>query len=272
MTNTPAYSGYGVPAGGDGQDSLAANESKVDARRLRRSLWMVVAVLGVAIFAVSFGSPDVPAFPARLAVLAAIVAAVCLLPGQGRRGWIIVTLTLAGFLDALSAWIRAADPSWALTVILVLSALQSVAAIGALLHEARMLRPADSSDSHGYSPYLQMAEAYQAAYRAYAAHYQQTVPSQHYATGQGTAQAGVGATASAHTVDGGTAAAQESFAVLQARYERFNENPSPPQQPPGSTEGLSPVPVADTAPGVNRVVRQSQPYRAEPGSSAGASG
>jgi hypothetical protein len=263
MTNTPgqsAYAGYGAPNSAYGWYSLGANESMDRVNRLSRSLWTVVAVLGPVTFAVSFGSPVVLGFPVRLSVLAAIVAAVGLLPSQDGRGWIVVALAVTGFLDALASWIRADEPSWALTVIMVLNALQSLAAVGALLHETRVLRSADSNGGPDYSAYARFAEAYQ----AYAVQYQQQPPpAQYNAAGPATAQAQTEAAASAHAADARADAAQESFAALQARYAQHGVG-APAQQSRGSAGAPSVVPEADPGmPGANRGVPESQPFRVQ---------
>jgi hypothetical protein len=146
MTNT-AYDGYGGSNGAYDWQSTGSSESASPADRLTRSLWVVVAVLGAATFGVSFASPVALGFPVRLSVFAAIVAAVGLLRGQARRGWIVVALTLTGSLDTADGLVRSHEIGWVLTVIMVLNALQSLAAVGALLQETRLLRSADSESA-----------------------------------------------------------------------------------------------------------------------------
>lgn len=258
MTNTPnpsAYPGYGAPISAYGWHPLTANVPKKRMSRLSRFLWTVVAVLGPVTFAVSVGSPALLGFPVRLSVLAAIVAAVGLLPKQAGRGWIVVALAVTGFLDVLATWIRAGEPGWALTVIMVLNALQSLAAVGALLCEIRVLGSVESDGVPDYSAYARLAQAYQ----AYATQYQQPPAPQYDAAGQATAQAQAQATARAAAPR--TDAAQESFAALQARYAQHGLGP-PAQQSPGSAGARSVVPVADTGvAGANRGVPESHPYR-----------
>jgi hypothetical protein len=234
---------------------LTANVPKKRMSRLSRFLWTVVAVLGPVTFAVSVGSPALLGFPVRLSVLAAIVAAVGLLPKQAGRGWIVVALAVTGFLDVLATWIRAGEPGWALTVIMVLNALQSLAAVGALLCEIRVLGSVESDGVPDYSAYARLAQAYQ----AYATQYQQPPAPQYDAAGQATAQAQAQATARAAAPR--TDAAQESFAALQARYAQHGLGP-PAQQSPGSAGARSVVPVADTGvAGANRGVPESHRYR-----------
>jgi hypothetical protein len=253
LTNTPghsAYPGYGESAGAYGWDSSRAGVPKTRVDRLSQSLWAAVAVLGSATFAVSLGSPVVLGFPVRLSVLAAVVAAVSLLPGQAGRGWIVVALAVTGFLDALDTWIRAGNPGWALTAIMVLNALQSLAAVGALLHAARVFRSVESGGAQDYSAYMRLSQAYQ----AYAAQYQQPASAQ-YDAGRGTDQVHTEASARAD-------AAQESFAALQARYAEHGVG-APARQSRGSTGAPSVLPVADPGiAGTNRAVPKSHADRA----------
>ena len=94
-------------------------------------------VLGAATFAVSFALAGDVGFPVQLSVFAAIVAAVGLLRGQaGAAG-------SSSRSRSPASWTRPppgsglATPGWALSVIMVLNALQSLAAVGALLRETR---------------------------------------------------------------------------------------------------------------------------------------
>ena len=262
MTNTPghsSYPGYGAPISAYGWHPSGTNVSKERVDRPSRALWAVVAVLGLATFAVSLRSPVLLGFPVRLSVLAAVVAAVGLLPSQAGRGWIVVALAVTGFLDALAAWIGAGEPSWALTVIMVLNALQSLAAVGALLHETRGVRSVDPDGAPDYAAYVRLAQAYQ----AYATQYQQSSPAQYTAAGQASAQAQSEATARAAD------AAQESFAALQARYAQHGVG-APAQQSRDSAGAPSVVPVSDPGvPGTNRDLPESQPYRGDQENSGG---
>jgi hypothetical protein len=258
MTNTPnpsAYPGYGAPISAYGWHPLRANVPKKRMSRLSRFLWTVVAVLGPVTFAVSVGSPVLLGFPVRLSVLAAIVAAVGLLPKQAGRGWIVVALAVTGFLDVLATWIRAGEPGWALTVIMVLNALQSLAAVGALLFEIGVLGSVESDGVPDYSAYARLAQAYQ----VYAAQYQQAPVPRYDAAGQATGHVQADATAGA--APAGTDAARESFAALQARYARHGLG-GRVQQSSGSAGARSVVPVADTGvAGANRGVSESDRYR-----------
>lgn len=251
MTDTrsdPASAGYSAPAFAYGRDPLRAGSSKGRVNRLRRSLWAAVAVPGSATFAVSLGTWELLESPVRLSVLAAIVAAVGLLPGQSVRGWIVVTLAVTGFVDALATWIRADGRGWALTSVLVLTALQSLAALAALLREARVVRSGELDCASDYAAYIRLAQAYQ----AYAMQYQSSPPEDHSADGQATAQAQAEATSAARTD-----AAWESYAALHARYARYDPG-APVRQSRGPAEVPSVTPVADA--GADRGVAEHYRY------------
>lgn len=254
MTNTAgnsAYAGQGAPSSAHGWYPPVHSESELRASLMTRCLSVVVALLGAATFAVSFASPEVFGMPVQLSVFAAIVAAVGLLRGQVGRGWVVVALTLTGFMDAAATWVKSGDTSWALSVIMVLGALQSLAAVGALLLETGTLRSADSQSARDYLAYSQFA----AAYQAYATQYQQ--PSAPHTAAQASAQAyGEGSASATAPVD----AEQESLAALQARYARHGVGPA--QQSHGSRGATSARPAADPGmPGADRSVPGSQPYR-----------
>jgi hypothetical protein len=215
MANTqdfPGYAGNGGPVGPYGWYTEGTDELRNPTSRVVRLLWVVVVVLGVATFAVSVSSSAVVGFPVRLAVLAAAIAAVGLLPRQAGRGWIVLAFAITGSLDAL-AWFVASGPGWAPPVILMLNALQSLAAVGALLGEAGGLR-SGSVGEQNYSAYAAFA-----AYQAYVAHYQQPSTS-YYATGQAAAGVHGVANASASSSGAPTDSEQQSEA-LRARYAQY---------------------------------------------------
>jgi hypothetical protein len=271
MTNSAGYSSYPgclAPDGADEWYPWGRDHSTARVSRLGRSLSSVVAVLGAATFAVSFGSPVVLGFPVQLGVLAAIVAAVSLLPRQAARGWIIVALAVTGFLDTVVIWIRVDDPHWVLTLIMVLNALQALAAMGALLHESRVLSGAGVEGGPDYSAYEGFTQAYQ-AYQAYATQYLQSAPASYDVAGQATARAYTEASAPADLADARADTAQESFGALQARYNEYGDWASV-QRSDGSRREPSAAPVAERdLPGARPVVPQDQSYRNERGGSEG---
>lgn len=252
MTGAQGYAAYRAPYSGDPSKAGVSKQN-----RLGRSLWSVVAVLGPMSYAVSLGSPQLPLYPARLGVFAAIVAAIGLLPGQRMRGWIIVALAVVGFLDALAPCVRLGVSDWPLTSVVFLNAIQSIAAVVALLLESRTFASAEFTGRQEHSSYSRLVEAYQ----AYALQYQQycqTSASASTAQGQAEAQAHVGATARAPHAQVDTA--QESFAALQARYIRQGIG-APTQQSRGPsgevpTGRIADIGVADR----KHTVPESYPY------------
>jgi hypothetical protein len=222
-------------------------------------LWVAVVVLGLATFAVGFRSPIVLGFPVHLAVLAATVAVAGLLPGQKGGGWIAVALALTGFLDALAAWITAGEPGWAMTVIFALNALQSLAAIGALLVEARSRQSATIVDGQQRSAY----DGFVAAYQSYAAQYQQAA-SQYYSAGQASAQAHATAEAPADTADSEGSPAESAQEALRAKYAHYGGY-STAEGSANSTRPSSTGSSADPGlPEANHIGPHSQPHRMAP--------
>jgi hypothetical protein len=260
MANASQHSGYAgqSPPGSYGWYPTAGAGSTDRSSRLDRSLWIIVAILGSATFGASFGSPVGSGFPVQFAVLAAVVAATGLLPKQGGRGWVVVALAVTGFLDALATWITA-DEQWALTVVLVLNALQAMAAVVALLYETRRLASAEPRDGLDYSAYAQSVQAYQ----AYAAQYQQAAAASYGAAGQATARAQSEARTSARA----PASAQEAPpAGLEARYAAHGGGTSGRQQSRNSAQP-STAPTGNLGPGVpnaNHGAPESHPYRTSP--------
>jgi hypothetical protein len=103
----------------------------------------------------------------RFSTLAAVVAALGLLPRQSAHMKLMVALTVMGFLEALSRWITASggqNPSWAMIVIVVLNALQTLAAIAALLPQLGARGAADRGPApyDAYAYYAQAAQQYYA--------------------------------------------------------------------------------------------------------------
>ncbi|OBA57216.1 hypothetical protein A5647_24380 [Mycobacterium sp. 1100029.7] len=199
-------------------------------------------------FAVGLATPVSLGYPVRLSVLAASVAAVGLLPNQSARGWIVVAFAVTGCLDSVDVWIKAAETGWAIAAILALNSAQSVAAVGALLHDTATSRSPENAGVSDYSAYLRLVETYQ----AYAMQYQQL-----YSSPQNTAaQAQSDAIATTHSD-----AAQDAFEALQARYIRngagggLQQSRSQAGPQSGAQMAGSGVPAA------NHVAPESHPYR-----------
>lgn len=120
---------------------------------LHRNLSILVVVLGLVGYGVSFGPVDAGGgndWHVRFAVLAALTAAVGLLPKQTGRPWLAALLAAAGFLDALSSVVTAGS-GWVLTTIVILNGLQAAAAAAALWLTPE---PASATATGGYEAYL----------------------------------------------------------------------------------------------------------------------
>jgi hypothetical protein len=248
-TGHSAFAGFGVPLSANNRYPPIAGSPKARLNWVSRSLWVVVVVLGATTFAVSLATPAPLDYPVRLSVLAATVAAVGLLPSQSTRGWIVVGFAVTGCLDAVAAWVKVDDAGWATTVVLALNAVQSVAAVGALLRETTTPEPGKSESVSDYSAYARLVEAYQ----AYASQYQQLFAAPQNAAEQAGAQAQSEAGVEART-------AQDAFAALQARYARHGMG-GVAQQSRGQASPPSSSRMADSGvPGVNRLAPESHPY------------
>lgn len=189
--------------------SFAPVRSDDSRGRVGRHLSTAVVVLGLATYFVSFGPMSEVAragWEVWFPVLAAVIAALTLLPKRAPRNWIVVPLAVAGFLVALSTWIGADNAGWALVVIVALNAVQMVAAVAAVLIDAGVGDEDDDDVAPGYAAY-----PYYAAYQADAA--QQRRAPTHTATAQ------------AHGAGAAEAQAQQSYEAwyeaMQARYAQY---------------------------------------------------
>lgn len=135
--------------------------------RSPRPLFIIVAVLGLASYGLSFG-PAVDGggtngWNVRFAALAALGAAFALLPAQKPHRFAVAALAAMGFLDALSSSALTTNGGWPLTVIAVLNGVQAAAAVTALA-----LQRGDTPAGYGgYEVYVdyynQLARYYSAA-------------------------------------------------------------------------------------------------------------
>ncbi|HEY9304210.1 MAG TPA: DUF5336 domain-containing protein [Mycobacterium sp.] len=171
-------------------------------------IWMVV-LLGLATYFVSYAAlpqrGDI-GWGVRFSAVAAIVAALGLLPRQSVHTKVVVTLTVMGFLEAPSQLFKdGQNAGWAAIAIVVLTALQAMTAIAALISQlsstAADNRGLVGSDAYAY--YSQAAQQYYAANNQQ----RQQQPAQSHATAQGTAAA--------------TAQAQDSAAQRHALYAEY---------------------------------------------------
>jgi Family of unknown function (DUF5336) len=159
MTYSTGGSGY-PPAQQHGPYAPTTQFSKVEEGPSKLPVYLLAAVvvLGLAGYLVSFGpvwkSSEVGtmggstitggSFEIVALVLAALLAAVALLPKQRNYTAVIAVIAVVGFLLAISELIT--KPSflsvgWALIVIVIVAGLQSVAAVGALLLDAGVITP-----------------------------------------------------------------------------------------------------------------------------------
>jgi hypothetical protein len=180
-------------------DSAGQPASTPDEGRslLGRYMAGAVAVLGLAIYLLSFNSPvnvigaD---WAVRFALLAGVAGAVGLVPGRRAPLAVMTSLAAVGFLDALSRHVGAASSDWSVVVIIVLAALQTVVAAVALVAE-----PATTGDPTptAHDPYAYYAYYAAAAQQSYAQHRPQE-PTRPDAAAQTTAAEGA---AAAHAGD-----------------------------------------------------------------------
>jgi hypothetical protein len=137
---------------------------------LGRYLAGAVAVLGLAIYLLSFNSP-VTAIGAdwavRFALLAGVAGAIGLAPGRRAPLAVMTSLAAVGFLDALSHHVGAASSDWSVVVIIVLAALQTVVAAIALVAEPATTGEQTPTTYDPYAYYAYYAAAAQQNYDQY---------------------------------------------------------------------------------------------------------
>jgi hypothetical protein len=169
---------------------------------LPRGLFIAVAVLGLAIYALSFGpvvnGAGATGWYVRFAALAGLCAAFSLLSNHKPLPMVTAVLAMMGFLDGMSSILmpdnygaalglaRLAETGWAFTVIVVLNALQATGAIAAMLLWPKAA--ADNTPVAGYEAYV---EYYNQAVRNYYQQAQSTPqqPVQHSGYGQASGEA-----------------------------------------------------------------------------------
>jgi Family of unknown function (DUF5336) len=182
-----------------------------------KPLAWVVLLLGLATYVVSYAAVPQPGgigWAVRFSALAAVVAALGLLPRQALHAKSMVALAVMGFLEALWWSISGIDGQhggWAAVVIVILNALQAVTALAALLAQLRDIGAAD----RGSTPYDAYAYYAQAAQQYYAANAQQ--PQHQPVQAQATASAASAAPAQA----------QQSTAERDALYAEYLSAPQP---------------------------------------------
>lgn len=230
---------------------------------LHRNLSILVVVLGLAGYGVSFGPAAAGGgndWHVRFAVLAALTAAIGLLPNQTGRPWLSALLAAAGFLDALSSVVTAGS-GWVLTTIVILNGLQ-VAAAAAVLWLAP--QPAATTATGGYEAYL---DYYNQAVQQY---YQQSAvaqpdSAQRSAYGQAYGQAYAQSYAQAPATGTGAARATQQAAqygdyadLLSPQQDYGRTNAAAPAQPEGSV-----APPGRAGAGPAQSPAAHVPYRAD---------
>jgi hypothetical protein len=198
---------------------------------LPRGLFIAVAVLGVATYAVSFGpvvnDAGATGWYVRFAAMAALSAAFGLLPRQSPYALVTAILATMGFLDALSSIVMATDSGWALLVIVVLNAVQSAAAVAALVLGPK---PLPDNATAGYEAY---AEYYNQAVRNYYSQQASAAPPPpEQRSGYGQASAAAQAAPQAQRAQRATQYGDYSeFVGPQGEQRQSAAAPSPPAGP-----------------------------------------
>lgn len=150
-------------------------------------------ILGLATYGVSFGpvvdGNGATGWYVRFAALAGLVAALCLLPRGKPFPAVVGVLAAMGFLDGLSILITA-DTGWAMTTIVVLNALQTAAAVAALL----LGRNAEATGAAN-TDYAAYVDYYNRAVRDYYSQQLQSPSDQSTSAGRGQGYADAQATA-----------------------------------------------------------------------------
>lgn len=229
---------------------------------VRRSLWALAGVLGLAAWAVDLSAMVTAGFAAPLAVLAGAVAAVGLVRGQAVRGWLVVAVAVTAFTATTTTTVAAGGAPWGLIVVDLLVALQVVVAVLALLLESRVSSTTQSAPDGDYAAYAE----YIRAYREYAMQYESQWPDQYSAAGAaeaaGEARGDVAGTALG---DG------DAWADLQAKYARHVSAVVPSERTVLRAEGGDTAPAG--MPGIDRMEGYRQAGgQVSPGSAPTASG
>ncbi|KAA0096621.1 hypothetical protein CIW49_18245 [Mycolicibacterium sp. P1-18] len=174
-------------------------------RIVQRSLWALTAVFGLAAWVVGLVAQETPGFAVPLAVLAAAVAAVGLVPGQVMRGWLVVAVAVTAFTAATTMTVVVGHAGRGSIGVDVLLGLQVVVAVAALLLEPRIGEATQAASEGDYAAYVEYARAY----REYAQQYESHWP-EHYSTAATAETTG--------EAQGTVAGDQDAWADLQARY------------------------------------------------------
>ncbi len=201
----------------------------------RKPLATAVLLLGLATYVIGYAAvwrPDGSGWGVRFAVLAAVVAALGLLPRQSPHAKAMVALAVPAFLEALARSIIG-DHRWAATTIVVLTALQALAS-GAGLRTELGAPGMAARGPVSYDPYAYYAQAAQQYYAANTA-----PPHQHPVATSARAQADAAALAQA----------EQSEAERYALYAEYVSVPHPGSEPVASARAGRAAPAAQAAAG-----------------------
>ncbi|UBV23943.1 MULTISPECIES: DUF5336 domain-containing protein [Mycolicibacterium] len=257
---------HSTPGGAYDSYSYAIGNASPDNTQQVRALWLTAAIAGLILYGISFGSRIPLESTLWPAILASAISAIGLAPRQHRHAWIVVSLATTGFAMALGTWIRTDNAGWALTTVVVLTALQAIVAAAALVLDREPAQETSlESDYAAYTRYVQ-------AYQTYTQQHQPQPAPQQMAEGQATANAYGAATSYADNsmtaqtrqiarIPGQMAdSSQESYAAVQDRYSQHSPYPAPqphPQQQPASP-GM-PAASATADPGIPNYARGGSP-------------
>jgi len=129
---------------------------------LPRYLAMAVVALGAAAYGLSYTTGgELGSWGVRLALVAGLLAAVGLFPRQPGHYAVVAVLAATGFFDAMHEVFVAAQRDWGLSTLVVVTALQAIAAIGAvLLHDGRAERSDEQAEYDAYAQYYAQVVQY----------------------------------------------------------------------------------------------------------------
>lgn len=231
--------------------------------RVGQALWAAAGAFGLAAWGVGLAAVAPLGLAIPLSVLAAAVAIVGLLPGQGGRGWLVVAVAATAFADAVTTTVTTGGATWVLVVVDVLVALQVVVAVSALLLEPRESVATPSAPENDYAAYAQYVQAY----RDYAEQYGSYWPEQYSGAGEADA-VGHGQATAAGTVHGD----EDGWADMEARYAQYVTSVAPASTERGGKQAGGADADDPGLPGVNQANRPDHRDGQTPGSAATSSG
>lgn len=205
---------------------------------VQKILWACTGALGLATWAVCLIAAAPQHLIATGAVLAGALAVTGLLPGQQVRGWLVVAVAVSALAAAGTTTATAVGAGWVLTVVDVLTALQVVVSIGALLLEPRAAE-APEDEYAAYARYVRAYQDYALGYGAQATvQYAAPESDDAYATGDARGE-------------------QDAWARSQDKYAQYVSSPATPESEHRG-QGDGGVSVSHGVPSVMRADRTHQ--------------